>query len=152
MNGPKESTCDLSVEPYSDTENYDADTNEVFVEVKSTDVIRFEDLTVKVPSDGLRILKPISQPLKNGLQKYMRMSLESNYPFHVFSGVSGCVKTGEMVLVLGTPGSGKGTFLRAIAGRLNESDILNGRLSINGKECKKNSKKLRRISSYVSDR
>lgn len=50
----------------------------------------------------------------------------------ILTNVSGYCKPGELLLVLGPPGSGCSTLLRAVAGRLSSNCTLNGKLLFNG--------------------
>ncbi|XP_075642119.1 pleiotropic drug resistance protein 1-like isoform X1 [Castanea sativa] len=53
-------------------------------------------------------------------------------PFSILHDVSGIIKPGRMTLLLGPPGSGKTTFLLAMAGRLSSDLKISGRITYNG--------------------
>ncbi|KAG2642464.1 hypothetical protein PVAP13_2KG271820 [Panicum virgatum] len=53
--------------------------------------------------------------------------------FKIINEVSGTIRPSRMTLVLGAPGSGKTTFLRALAGKLDSSLKLQGKVFYNGK-------------------
>nr|CAB3456707.1 unnamed protein product [Digitaria exilis] len=53
--------------------------------------------------------------------------------FKIINGVSGIIRPSRMTLVLGAPGSGKTTFLKALAGKLDSSLKLQGKVFYNGK-------------------
>ncbi|OVA16670.1 ABC transporter-like [Macleaya cordata] len=50
----------------------------------------------------------------------------------ILQGVSGIIKPSRMTLLLGPPGSGKTTFLKALAGKLDQSLKVSGEISYNG--------------------
>ncbi|GFQ06973.1 pleiotropic drug resistance protein 1, partial [Phtheirospermum japonicum] len=53
-------------------------------------------------------------------------------PFTILKDVSGIIKPGRMVLLLGPPSSGKSTLLLALAGKLDPSLKTSGRVTYNG--------------------
>ncbi|GFP81465.1 pleiotropic drug resistance protein 1 [Phtheirospermum japonicum] len=53
-------------------------------------------------------------------------------PFSILKDVSGIIKPGRMVLLLGPPSSGKSTLLLALAGKLDPSLKTSGRVTYNG--------------------
>ncbi|RLN33068.1 ABC transporter G family member 45-like isoform X1 [Panicum miliaceum] len=53
--------------------------------------------------------------------------------FKIIKQVSGTIRPSRMTLVLGAPGSGKTTFLRALAGKLDSSLKMQGKVFYNGK-------------------
>ncbi|XP_077235594.1 ABC transporter G family member 45-like [Tasmannia lanceolata] len=55
-------------------------------------------------------------------------------PLKLLQGLKGIIKPSRMTLLLGPPGSGKSTLLRALAGKLDPSLKVSGRVTYNGKE------------------
>ncbi|TVU11154.1 hypothetical protein EJB05_44721 [Eragrostis curvula] len=55
--------------------------------------------------------------------------------FKILDGVSGTIRSSRMTLVLGAPGSGKTTFLKTLAGKLDSSLKFNGTVLYNGETC-----------------
>jgi ABC-type multidrug transport system ATPase subunit len=45
-------------------------------------------------------------------------------PWNIIDGVSGVLKPGRLVLLLGTPGSGRSLLMKALAGRLRHEKTL----------------------------
>lgn len=56
-------------------------------------------------------------------------------PYHLLNEVSGYLKPGMLVLLLGPPGAGKTTLLETLAGRkaVSRTQILSGEIKVNGK-------------------
>lgn len=50
----------------------------------------------------------------------------------IINGVRGIIKPGRMTLLLGPPGCGKTTFLKALSGNLGKSLKVTGKISYNG--------------------
>ncbi|KAM3262087.1 hypothetical protein ACQJBY_052645 [Aegilops geniculata] len=55
-------------------------------------------------------------------------------PIKIINGASGIIHSSRMTLLLGAPGSGKTTFLKALAGKLDSSLKLKGKVMYNGQE------------------
>jgi len=117
-------------------------------------VLSFTNLTVS--NEGKRSClahyNPLLVPIKNFLRDYCSADTELLEPFTVFQDTKGYLKTGEMVLVIGTPGSGKSTLLRALSGNLNDTDFLEGSIFVNDRELEKNATEIKNLCSYVSDK
>eukprot|EP00986_Skeletonema_menzelii_P015188 scaffold11227_cov160-Skeletonema_menzelii.AAC.2 len=113
-------------------------------------VLSFEDITVHVPAQSNCCGSNKNSPLRNYGQEYFGMSVEHRDAFYTLDRVSGYVKSGETLLVLGKSGSGKSTLLRSLCGRLNQTDELCGNVSLNGVPIGKSNQSWRRMCSYVS--
>ena len=139
----------MSTEEEGPTEAGTAD-----VDVKEKEfVLSFEDITVHVPSKSKGCLSCCSNknsPLRHYGQEYFGMSVEQRDAFYTLDRVSGYVKSGETLLVLGKSGSGKSTLLKSICSRLNQTDELYGSVSLNGVPIGKSNQSWRRMCSYVS--
>ncbi|KAL5222722.1 hypothetical protein ABZP36_027435 [Zizania latifolia] len=64
----------------------------------------------------------------------LRMCTNRKGQIKIINGVSGTIRSSRMTLVLGAPGSGKTTFLKALAGKLDPSLKLKGKVMYNGEE------------------
>eukprot|EP00808_Paulinella_micropora_P006420 g2056.t1 len=64
----------------------------------------------------------------------------------VLRGLSGTIRAGSLTLVLGAPGSGKTSFLKALAGRLPKGRM-RGKIKINGMDTSKEN--LYNLTSYI---
>ncbi|KAL4440309.1 hypothetical protein ABPG75_003310 [Micractinium tetrahymenae] len=101
----------------------------------STVTIRFRDLVV----EGNQLVKPSGQP-KSGLKETLKAINPLAKGRHlrrtnVIDGVSGVLKPGRLILLLGTPGSGKSLLLKALSGMLKKEKTLKvsaAELSYNG--------------------
>ena len=65
-------------------------------------VLSFEDITVHVPAQSNCCGSNKNSPLRNYGQEYFGMSVEHRDAFYTLDRVSGYVKSGETLLVLGT--------------------------------------------------
>jgi ABC-type multidrug transport system ATPase subunit/ABC-type multidrug transport system permease subunit len=132
------------------------DTEKLLVEAGSNTnqptpfTITFQDLSVHVPPVKPCLPCCAFRNIKNLGVEYFGMSITEREAFYTLDRVSGCVKSGETLLVLGKSGSGKSTLLRALCGRLNDTDDLHGTVSINGMPIGKSNQAWRRMCSYVS--
>ncbi|XP_063937253.1 pleiotropic drug resistance protein 3 [Daucus carota subsp. sativus] len=66
----------------------------------------------------------------------------------IIKGISGIIKPSRMTLLLGPPGCGKTTLLKALAGKLDKSLKVSGEVSYN--ECKLDDLNSQKISAYIS--
>ncbi|CAK9171344.1 unnamed protein product, partial [Ilex paraguariensis] len=98
--------------------------------------VRFEHLNVDaeayVGSRALPTLFNFFINLYEGLLNYLHILPSRKKPFPVLRDVSGMIKPGRMVLLLGPPSSGKTTLLLALAGRLGSDLKVSGRVTYNG--------------------
>jgi ABC-type multidrug transport system ATPase subunit len=65
----------------------------------------------------------------------------------ILQNVSGVVKSGEMLAIIGPSGSGKSTLIDVLAQRI-ARDSIQGSITLNGEEITNNNI-IRRISAYV---
>eukprot|EP00804_Cyclotella_cryptica_P004684 CCRYP_019117-RB/>CCRYP_019117-RB protein AED:0.07 eAED:0.07 QI:237/0.87/0.88/1/0.75/0.66/9/271/1508 len=112
--------------------------------------LTFHDLSVHVPRVSECLPCCTFRNIKNLGAEYFGMYVTEREAFYTLDRVSGCVKSGETLLVLGKSGSGKSTLLRALCGRLNETDELFGTVALNGIPIGKSHQAWRRMCSYVS--
>jgi ABC-type glutathione transport system ATPase component len=112
--------------------------------------ITFQDLSVYVPAVKPCLPCCTFRNIKAFGAEHLGFPLTEREGFATLDRVSGQVKSGETLLVLGSSGSGKSTLLRALCGRLNETDDLSGTVSLNGMPIGKSNQSWRRMCSYVS--
>ncbi|KAK1305746.1 Pleiotropic drug resistance protein 2 [Acorus calamus] len=100
--------------------------------------VRFEDLRVQANMlVGTRAPPTLLNATINTVQELMglfHMTLDRKKSVKILKGLKGIIRPSRMTLVLGPPGSGKSTFLRALAGKLDPSLKLKGKVSYNGEE------------------
>ncbi|XP_074564313.1 ABC transporter G family member 45-like [Curcuma longa] len=114
--------------------------------------VRFEDLSVEteVHASG-RVLPTLPNAIINTVQELLgRLKVYNTNRRHVkvLSELKGIIKPSRMTLVLGSPGSGKTTFLRALSGKLDPSLKVTGKVTYNGQ--KMNHYLSQRMCAYVS--
>uniref|UniRef100_A0ACD6AA23 Uncharacterized protein n=1 Tax=Avena sativa TaxID=4498 RepID=A0ACD6AA23_AVESA len=100
--------------------------------------VRFEELAVEadVRVDH-RTLPTLFNCVANAAQElatYSHMCTPTKRPIKIIKGASGAFRPSRMALLLGAPGSGKTTFLKALAGKLDPSLKLKGKVMYNGEE------------------
>ncbi|VAI10405.1 unnamed protein product [Triticum turgidum subsp. durum] len=114
--------------------------------------VRFEELTVEADVHvGHRALPTLLNCAVNAAQKLAtcsHMCTTRKKPIKVINGVSGAINPSRMTLLLGAPGSGKTTFLKALAGKLDSSLKLGGKVMYNGEEV--NSSTPQYLHAYIS--
>ncbi|URD75112.1 Plant PDR ABC transporter associated [Musa troglodytarum] len=114
--------------------------------------VRFEGLSVETEvSVRKRVLPTLPNAIINTAQELMgwlRLHEANRKPVKVLNGLRGIVKPSRMTLVLGSPGSGKSTFLRALSGKLDPSLNVTGKVTYNGQ--KMNHYISQRMCAYVS--
>ncbi|KAM0900483.1 hypothetical protein ACQ4PT_020616 [Festuca glaucescens] len=114
--------------------------------------VRFEELTVEADVRvGRRALPTLINCAVNAAQELATIShmcTTRKRPIKIINGASGIIRPSRMTLLLGAPGSGKTTFLKALAGKLDSSLKLKGKVMYNGKEV--NSSTPQYLRAYVS--
>ncbi|KIX92790.1 uncharacterized protein Z520_11453 [Fonsecaea multimorphosa CBS 102226] len=78
----------------------------------------FKSLTVCGTGSSLALQPTVASPWLTLIRLPMRMTRPKQEPKVILHAFNGCVKSGEMLLVLGRPGSGCTTFLKSISGQL----------------------------------
>ncbi|KAK1306035.1 ABC transporter G family member 34 [Acorus calamus] len=100
--------------------------------------VRFEDLRVQANMlVGTRALPTLLNATINTVQELMgsfHITRDRKKFVKILKGLKGIIRPSRMTLVLGPPGSGKSTFLRALAGKLDPSLKVKGKVSYNGEE------------------
>ncbi|XP_042458774.1 ABC transporter G family member 45-like [Zingiber officinale] len=114
--------------------------------------VRFEHLSVEteVHASG-RVLPTLPNVIINTAQEllgWLKVYDTKRRHVKVLSDLKGIVKPSRMTLVLGSPGSGKSTFLRALSGKLDPSLKVTGKVTYNGQ--KMNHYISQRMCAYVS--
>ncbi|KAK4424492.1 Pleiotropic drug resistance protein 3 [Sesamum alatum] len=98
--------------------------------------VRYRNLKVKAECEVVygKPLPTLSNSLKSIILDGARLlglpSREAQ--INIINDVSGIIKPGRMTLLLGPPGCGKTTFLKALSGNLNKSLKVEGEISYNG--------------------
>ncbi|XP_042388079.1 uncharacterized protein LOC121980189 [Zingiber officinale] len=114
--------------------------------------VRFEDLSVETEVHASRrVLPTLPNAIINTVQELLgRLKVYNTNTSHVkvLSELKGIIKPSRMTLVLGSPGSGKTTFLRALSGKLDPSLKVTGKVTYNGQ--KMNHYLSQRMCAYVS--
>ncbi|XP_024525813.1 ABC transporter G family member 31 [Selaginella moellendorffii] len=114
--------------------------------------VRFQNLRVSadayVGSRALPTLVNFVRNITEGLLAASGVLASKKREIHILKDVSGVVKPGRTMLLLGPPGSGKSTLLRALAGKLDQSLKTTGAVTYNGHTL--DEFEARRTSSYIS--
>ncbi|CAM0911760.1 unnamed protein product [Alopecurus aequalis] len=114
--------------------------------------VRFEDLTVEADVRvGRRALPTLINCAVNAAQELATLShmcSTRKRPIKIINGASGTIRPSRMTLLLGAPGSGKTTFLKALAGKLDSSLKLKGKVMYNGEVA--NSSTPQYMRAYIS--
>ncbi|VAI74646.1 unnamed protein product [Triticum turgidum subsp. durum] len=114
--------------------------------------VRFEELTVEADVRvGRRALPTLLNCAVNAAQELAtssHMCTTRKKPIKIINGASGTIRPSRMTLLLGAPGSGKTTFLKALAGKLDSSLKLKGKVMYNGEEV--NSSTPQYLHAYIS--
>ncbi|XP_073149762.1 pleiotropic drug resistance protein 3-like [Henckelia pumila] len=98
--------------------------------------VRYKDLRVEDECEVVygKPLPTLWNTVKSALSGITKLpclpSQEANIT--IINGVSGIIKPGRMTLLLGPPGCGKTTFLKALSGNLKKSLEVTGEISYNG--------------------
>ncbi|BBM99977.1 ATP-binding cassette, subfamily G (WHITE), member 2, PDR [Marchantia polymorpha subsp. ruderalis] len=101
--------------------------------------VRYENYSLEAEAHiGGRAMPSLPNSMINTLEGILeslciRVSKKSKIP--ILRDLSGIVKPGRLTLLLGPPGSGKTSFLRALAGKLDDDSLkVSGRVTYNGHE------------------
>ncbi|KAF8424902.1 ABC-2 type transporter-domain-containing protein [Tirmania nivea] len=100
--------------------------------------IRFKNLTVQGSGSGSIFVRTFADELLGLFGKdlfdLVRNLVSRQKPItkNIIQGFSGVVKPGEMLLVLGTPGSGSSTFLRALTNQRRDFTTIKGEVDYSG--------------------
>jgi len=108
--------------------------------------VSWKDLTVKGVGLGAAIQPTLSAPfyaIKTLLTKGAKAVKQKPPVRTLLNGFSGCIKPGEMLLVLGRPGSGCSTFLKALANQRSGFEDVSGEVLYGGTDHKTMQKKYR---------
>lgn len=96
-------------------------------------VVRFSDMGywTNISKSGINTVGSAMKSLLFGSGKKIRLD--------ILKGLTGKISPGKMTLVIGPPGCGKSTFLKALSGRLHDSKaFLDGSITYNREDAKNN--------------
>ncbi|KAK9830492.1 hypothetical protein WJX72_012062 [[Myrmecia] bisecta] len=102
--------------------------------------VRFQDLTADVDVyTGSRALPTIINAYRNvfeGLLNKFGLLRGVKRPFRILKGLNGILRPGRLTLLLGPPGSGRSTLLKALAGQLEHDKAIRvgGEVTYNGEQ------------------
>uniref|UniRef100_A0A1D1YAF0 ABC transporter G family member 39 n=1 Tax=Anthurium amnicola TaxID=1678845 RepID=A0A1D1YAF0_9ARAE len=100
--------------------------------------VRFEGLNVDAERrEGQRALPTLLNSTLNVTQELMGLLglyPSKKQPVRILEHMEGRIRPSRMTLILGHPGSGKSTLLRAMAGKLNPSLKVGGKVTYNGQD------------------
>ncbi|RAL17144.1 putative ABC multidrug transporter [Aspergillus homomorphus CBS 101889] len=85
--------------------------------------IYFENLRVSGSGSALQLQQTVSDLLTAPFRPRETFNLGSKTPKQILRGFDGVLDSGELLLVLGRPGSGCSTFLKTLCGELNGLDL-----------------------------
>ncbi|KAK1259793.1 putative pleiotropic drug resistance protein 7 [Acorus gramineus] len=98
--------------------------------------VRFEHLSINaeayVGNRGVPTFINFFSNKVEGLLNYLHIIPSGKRPVSILNDVSGIIRPGRMTLLLGPPGSGKTTLLLALAGKLDSSLQVLGKMTYNG--------------------
>ncbi|PYI28297.1 putative ABC multidrug transporter [Aspergillus indologenus CBS 114.80] len=85
--------------------------------------IYFENLRVSGTGSALQLQQTVSDLITAPLRPRETFNLGPKTPKQILRGFDGVLESGELLLVLGRPGSGCSTFLKTLCGELNGLDL-----------------------------
>jgi ABC-type multidrug transport system ATPase subunit len=142
-----------------DTEDWDEDLDEFFGKVKllvkptAPVEVRYNELTWSFRYDtASQQIPTVGRTLMNMVQAPVRMAQARNLPYRpILHRLTGVISPAKMTLVLGKPGSGKTSFLKALTGTLPSSGRyrLTGDITFNGDTAGSGKFVMPRVASYV---
>ncbi|CAO2190429.1 unnamed protein product [Urochloa humidicola] len=114
--------------------------------------VRFERLTVEADVRvGRRAVPTLLNCAVNAAQELatsVHMCVTRKRPMRIINEVNGVIRPSRMTLLLGAPGSGKTTFLKALAEKLDSSLKFKGKVFYNGEEMSSSTPQY--LRAYVS--
>ncbi|XP_043723662.1 ABC transporter G family member 31-like [Telopea speciosissima] len=114
--------------------------------------VRFQNLSISAEvQTGTRALPTLinySRDMVERLLTALKIFRAKRHTLKILDNITGCVKPGRMTLLLGPPGSGKSTFLLALAGKLDPNLKKTGNISYNGHKLDEFC--VQRTSAYIS--
>ncbi|XP_023513303.1 ABC transporter G family member 31-like [Cucurbita pepo subsp. pepo] len=114
--------------------------------------IRFQNLKVgadvQVGSRSLPTLINYTYDVIESILSSLRITKSKRHPLTILNDVTGIVKPGRMTLLLGPPGSGRSTLLKALAGKLDRNLKKTGNITYNGHQLDEFC--VQRTSAYIS--
>ncbi|KAH9609119.1 hypothetical protein KSS87_004485, partial [Heliosperma pusillum] len=114
--------------------------------------VRFENLNIEaeayVGSRASPTLVNFTANLIEGLLNSLHIVSSRKKSIRIFHGISGIVRPKRLTLLLGPPGCGKTTLLLALAGKLDKSLKVSGRVTYNGHDM--NEFVPQRTAAYIS--
>ncbi|XP_010532489.1 PREDICTED: ABC transporter G family member 41-like isoform X2 [Tarenaya hassleriana] len=121
--------------------------DEVGIELPTVEV-RFKDLAVEAKCEVVRG-KPLPT-IWNAITSILSgiICSKQKTKISILKGISGTIRPGRMTLLVGPPGCGKTTLLRALSGRLDHSVKVEGQINYNG--CLITEFVPEKTSSYIS--
>lgn len=131
----------ISHDPFNENGKFDLDTHLHHMREKAEDLeiesrtmgVAWRNLGVTGVGSGLALQTTVGSLLTEPLRAPQLISGLLHPPIkHILQGLDGCVKPGEMLLVLGRPGSGCTTFLKTIASYRAGFKAINGEILYQG--------------------
>ncbi len=89
-------------------------------------------MQVPVSSADPTTVRDVALAIPTGLLEKFHIKRARTVELKVLDSISGTLVAGRMTLIIGHPGSGKSSLLRALAGRLANPSLLKGEIRYNG--------------------